>query len=175
MSSPPIGLLPVGQGGSGTSLADAIVNLRNGAIAYCQSRNDNDQAIFDVACNNYNLNAGSGQHHDPPLVKPVPPAKWVLSPPDQNGFIFPMQSATETIPINVPLQDVDQGTLTVMTPIKNKISINWGTQNGAWVDAWKDDGFPLGMVTPPIQAPDGSMHTYEKFGGIGGAWYLQVS
>jgi hypothetical protein len=146
--------------------------------AECALLNANLQFNYDTAVRNYNLNAGSGQTHVPPLVPPVAPLSWIVLAPDANGYQWYAQTGpplTPTPPLTIATTDL--GTLTVATPIPNHLSINWATwrPGNPWVDANKDDGWPNALVTPPQTAPDGSTHTYERFSDPFGAMYLQVS
>ena len=148
------------------------------STAQCAHLNANEQANFDGKVRDYNANMETGQHHDPPLVPPTAPKSWIVLPPDGNGYSWYAQTGpplTPTPPLKLDV--VDLGTLTVQVAVPNHLSINWATwrPGNPWVDANKDDGWPNALVTPPQQAPDGTMHTYERFSTPFGALYLQVS
>jgi hypothetical protein len=139
-------------------------------------KNGDNQRIFDSAVADYNAGMASGVKMQ--LTPPVAPFKYVLTAPDVNGEVSYAQSTTERLTPTVPIfTGTANAQLTVTTPIVNHLSINWDTwrPGSKWVDANKDDGWPNTLETPPQKAPDGSMHTYERFSTPFGALYLQTS
>ena len=161
-----------------TSLETDVLNSNNAMIVNCAATNAANQAHYDQAGENYNLNALSGQKHDPPLVPPTAPKSWIVLPPDANGYQWYAQTGpalTPTPPLKIDA--VDLGTLTVPVPLHNHLSIDWDAwrPNTKWVPANKDDGWPNELITPPQTAPDGTVHTYERFSTPFGALYLAVS
>ncbi len=83
-----------------------------------------------------------------------------------------------TVPVcDMPPVPLYLGGLLPAVPIPNHLSITWDTwrPTSRWVDGNKDDGWPNDLETPPQKAPDGTMHTYERFSDPFGVWYLQVS
>lgn len=108
-------------------------------------------------------------------IPPKPPTGYSVSLPNADGLVYCQPSG---LPVcAMPPLPTYNGGLHVTTSVAGHISINWDAwrPNSKWVPANKDDGWSDDVVTPPQMAPDGQMHTYQRFPTPFGALYLQQS
>lgn len=172
--SAPVGMMPTD--GTDTSTIGSQANIAASSEANAVHMNANHQILYDTAVENYNLNMGSGQKHNPPLVPPVAPAKWVLLPPGVDGYRWYGPSDTEVLTPTPPLKlaTTDLGSLPSLTPSNAPRNMFMGighSAGGQWYDANFGDTIPGGQPAPP--QPDG--HEYIKVGSpVGWGWWLQT-
>lgn len=140
-------------------------------------RNADNQHIYDARVRDYNANMTTGQKHDPPLALPIQIRSYVVTEPDQFGLVYPEQIGpylTPTPPLT--LVTLDLGTLSIPVRDPNKIEVGKRIGSGRWFSVGPDDGTPPDFVTPPgTTSSEGVVGQFEKFGGVGGSWYLQVA
>ncbi len=168
----PIGTMPTD--GSDTSTLGSQRNVAAASAADAAHTNANNQILFDTAVVNYNRNMESGQKHNPPLVPPVAPIKWILLAPNAEGYQFwGPDPKGETITPTPPLKidTTDHGDLPSLTPSTAPPNVFMGighSAGGNWFDANYGDTIPSGKQAPP--QPDG--HTYTKVGSpVGWGWW----
>lgn len=147
------------------------------AALTAQQRNADLQYKYDQAIRDFDANMESGQKHDPPLVPPVAPRSYVISPPDDHGLVFAVQAGpplTPTPPLKI--DTVDLGTLAPQAKVPGVIHVT-RVISGSWYGVGADDGNPSGFMTPPgTKSDDGSTGVFEKFGApVGNGWYLKVA
>ncbi len=160
---------------SGTTLADSQQNNKAATTAWVAQLNAQQQAIYDQAVRNFNLNMQSGQTHNPPLVPPTAPLAYVVSAPDANGYVWPVIGTTPLMPTPpLTLATVDLGTLKPPTRDPNHIDVGKAIPGGGgkWFTVGPNDGTPNGFVTPPTTSEDGVTGIFLKFGApVGNGWY----
>jgi hypothetical protein len=160
---------PVVLDADATSLAAAQANQLASTTIMVAHLNDNLKTIYLTAFNNWKISVDAGRL--PNTNPPQPPAGYVISAPDQNGFQWPEVGSTPVCDVP-PIPD-DHFTPVEKVPNTIDIGKNIG---GKWFSVGPHDTFPCGSTTPPIPDDSGVLHTYEKYGApVGAGWYLQLS
>jgi len=152
-----------------TSLGAAQANQLASSTIMVAQLNNNLKSIYLTAFNNWAISVNAGRI--PNTNPPQPPAAYVVSKPDANGYQWPVPG-TEPV-CEIPPIPVDHFTVTPKAP--NTIDIGQSI-GGSWFSVGPSDTFPSGQTTPPIADSTGTLHTYEKYGApVGPGWYLQLS
>jgi len=153
-----------------TTLTAAQANILASSKANCALLNNNEIKTYISAYNDYCLAMGSGSFV--PVERrtpPAPPFAWVLAPADANGFVFYIQSTTETVCAQLPPVTYVGGITAPVYP-PDVVAIGHQIIPG-WFSVLPNDTWPAGKETEA--QPDG--HVYVKQLTIGGAWYHQIS
>ncbi len=159
---------------SGTTLADSQQNNKAATAAWVAQLNAQQQAWYDGAVRNYNLNMQSGQTHNPPLVPPTAPLAYVVGPPDANGYVWPVVGTTPLTP-TPPLTVATVDLSTLSKPFFPQVGKATPGGGGKWFDALQGDTFPNGQTTDQTTSADGVTGRFQKFGApVGWGWYQLV-
>ena len=149
-----------------TAVQAATVNYLNAQL----------QAEYDSKVKSFNAMMESGSFPGP-LVPPPAPASFILIPGTANPYT-PAGYAQTGPPIvaNEPIDTINVATNKPPVAIPGNIHVTVPIPGApGWWGCGKDDGFPNGQTTPPVTADDGTVGRFQRYGAIGGAWYLKVS
>jgi hypothetical protein len=161
---------------SGTGLSDAQQNQLASSTQQVAVMNTNLKSIYLTAFSNWciSVNAGRISNADPPQ----PPVQYVISPPDGNGFQWPMVDPAGTPVCAMPPVPADQ--IKQPVPVPNTFVVgHWLGQGGNWFSVGPGDTVPSGFTTPPGTASMDSppvIGTFQKYGApVGAGWYLKTA
>jgi len=156
-----------------TSLAAAQANQLASSTAMVNQLNDNLKVIYLTSFNNWCISVNAGRI--PNTNPPQPPVQYVVSPPDAEGFQWPIIDPAKTPVCPVPPVPPDQTNTAVKPP--NVIDVGHAIPGvPKWFSVGPQDTFACGSTTPPVTSEDGTTGVFEKYGApVGAGWYLLVS
>ncbi|SPE38790.1 conserved hypothetical protein [Candidatus Sulfopaludibacter sp. SbA6] len=172
--------VPFNLDAGATSLAAAQANQLASSTVMVAQLSGSLQSIYLTAFNNWKISVDAGQI--PNTNPPTPPVRYVISPPDAEGFQWPIVDPAGTPVCAMPPipQDRTQTQQQIQAALKpNTIDVGKPIVGGGgkWFTVGPADTFACGSTTPPnTVAEDGTTGTFEKYGApVGAGWYLQIS